>query len=69
MKFNMQIDHNYASFNTSKSGVYVFVDSFDNQEFDVRVGSLLDSNVVGTLHAESDDELNEKLEKMTADFL
>ncbi|MCU5775142.1 hypothetical protein N5923_23210 [Erwiniaceae bacterium BAC15a-03b] len=69
MKFNMQLDHNYASFTTPRSGVYVFVDSFDNHEFDVRVGSLLDSNCVGTIHAESDDELNDELEKITADFL
>ena len=38
-KFDMHIDQNYASFYNPESGYAVFVDSFDNEEFDVRVGT------------------------------
>ncbi len=47
----------------------VIVDSFDNQEFDVRVGTIAQSKHIGTVSAYSDEELNEKLERVTADYL
>lgn len=61
MKFNMSIEDNYASFIDDESGVAVFVDSFDNTEFDVRIGSVSESQKAGTISAASSDELNQKL--------
>ena len=40
MKFDMSITDNYASFIDRDSGVAVFVDSFYNQEFEVRIGTI-----------------------------
>ncbi|TKI02413.1 hypothetical protein [Martelella alba] len=68
-KFDMQIAQNYAAFYNPEDGKCVFVDSFDNQEFDVRVGTLTESRHVGTVHAKSDDELNRKLRTVTAAHL
>ncbi|KTR90457.1 hypothetical protein [Pantoea dispersa] len=68
-KFNMQIKQNYASFFFKESDKCVIVDSFDNQEFDVRVGTIGESKLIGTVNAYSDEELNEKLERVTADYI
>lgn len=68
-KFDMQIAQNYASFYNSDTGKAVFVDSFDNEEFDVRVGTLLHSQHIATLHATSNEDLNKKLAEVTAPHL
>ena len=59
--FNMSIKENFASFKDPSSDTFVFVESFDNSEFDVRVGTITDSNHVGTIRANSDKDLNSKL--------
>lgn len=68
-KFNMQLKQNYAAFFIEKTDKCVIVDSFDNQKFDVRIGTITESKHIGTVHAQSDEELNEQLERVTADFL
>ena len=69
IKFDMQIVQNYAAFFDTENGTCVFVDSFDNHEFDVRIGSLKHSKCVGTVHATNDDELNARLSRLTAEHL
>lgn len=61
MNFDMSVTDNYASFIDKDSGVAVFVDSFDNQEFAVRMGTTKESEFVGSVFAETNDELNTKL--------
>ena len=61
MNFNMSIEDNYASFVDDDSGIAVFVDSFDNEEFEVRIGTIEESESVGVIHASTSDELNKKL--------
>lgn len=61
MKFNMSIDDNFASFIDKDSGACVLVDSFNNAEFTVRIGTLNDTEVAGSITAKSNDELNDKL--------
>lgn len=61
MKFDMSITDNYASFIDRDSGVAVFVDSFDNQEFEVRIGTINESELAGTIFAATTEELNTKL--------
>lgn len=68
-KFDMLIEQNYASFYDTESGKAVFVDSFDNEEFDVRVGTLRNSHYVTTVHACNDEELNTKLKEAAARYL
>jgi hypothetical protein len=64
----MSIEDNYASFIDKESGKAVFVDSFDNKEFDVRIGSVTESEAVGTIKADSSEELNRKLEDLYRKF-
>lgn len=64
MKFNMSIEDNFASFIDDKSGVAVFVDSFDNEEFEVRIGTVTESQEAGSITATTTNELNEKLEAL-----
>ncbi|MAR89312.1 MAG: hypothetical protein SV765_17945 [Pseudomonadota bacterium] len=64
MNFNMSIEDNFASFIDESSGVAVFVDSFDNHEFEVRIGTIEDSKSVGVIHATTSEELNKKLDHL-----
>lgn len=64
INFNMTTKENFASFIDKESGKAVFVDSFDNVEFDVRVGTLTESKFVGTIHAEDDSVLNSQLQQL-----
>lgn len=68
MNFDMSITDNYASFIDKGTGVAVFVDSFDNQEFEVRIGSIEESNLAGTIHAANSEELNKKLSQLFNEF-
>lgn len=64
INFEMTTKENFASFIDTESGVMVFVDSFDNQEFDVRVGSILESQPIGIIKAMDDQTLNKKLSEL-----
>lgn len=61
MKLSMSIDDNFSSYIDSETGVSIFVDTFDNSEFDVRIGTIEESVSVGTIKAASDAELNERV--------
>ncbi len=62
--FCMSINDNFASFYDRSTEQFIFVDSFDNHEFNVRFGTLENSVDLGTIHAESDQVLNKKLEQL-----
>jgi hypothetical protein len=64
MEFNMSVEDNFASFTDDATGVKVFVDSFDNGEFDVRIGTVTESSEAGTITAKTSEELNEKLKTL-----
>lgn len=68
MKFDTSISDNYASFIDEKTGMAVFVDSFDNREFEVRIGSIDESKLAGTVLATSSEELNQKLHELFSKF-
>jgi len=59
--FRMSLRENFASFRDEATGQFVFVDSFDNHEFSVRVGTLDESRYLGAVVADSSDALNNKL--------
>ena len=68
MKFDMSIEDNYASFIDKETGRSVFVDSFDNEEFEVRIGTVTESKPAGIILAKSTKELNDKLGKLYLKF-
>lgn len=61
MKFEMSITDNFASFFDERKERYIFIDSFDNKPFEVRVGDLDNPKSVGSVLASNNDELNVKL--------
>lgn len=67
--FDMKVEQNFASFIDRETGVSVFVDSFDNIEFEVRVGTLSKSDYAGVIRATDDYTLNQKLHELTKDML
>ncbi|KVO22728.1 hypothetical protein [Burkholderia ubonensis] len=64
--FRMSLSENFASFRDEKTGKFVFVDSFDNHEFSVRMGTLRDSRLIGTVVAKSSEDLNAQLRELVA---
>lgn len=60
----MTIKDNFASFMHPLIGKRVYVDSFDNIHFNVRIGTVEESVPLGTVVAYSDEQLNEELEKL-----
>lgn len=68
MIFDMQIKHNSASFYDPLTKLFVAVDSFDNENFEVRVGSVQQTESQGTIIAYTDKELNEKLVEIVKKF-
>lgn len=62
----MSLKENFATFKDTKTGQYVFVDTFDNLEFNVRLGSLEESVPLGSVTADSDETLNRKLHELVA---
>ncbi|MCQ9052772.1 hypothetical protein H2C66_19585 [Vibrio diabolicus] len=69
MRFNMSVNDNFASFFDEGSEIYIFVDSFDNENFDVRLGNISESELIGSISAKSDSELNSKLEELYRSFM
>lgn len=67
MKFNMCVKNNFASFNDGV-GVMIFIDSFDNKNFAVRMGTIESSELVGTITVKSDSDLNTELEKLYLNY-
>lgn len=62
--FDMKTTQNFASFIDEASGVAVFVDSFDNEEFEVRLGDITHSYFIGKFIATDDMVLNTNLKKL-----
>jgi len=61
INFQMTTSDNFASFCDDATGAMVFVDSFDNEEFNIRMGDLLTSITLGTIKAKNDNALNIQL--------
>ena len=59
-KFDMSLSQNFAIFYDGDD--VVLVDSFDNNHFDVRMGTVTNSEMIGCITASSDSELNVALE-------
>ena len=62
--FTMSTRENFAAFTDKESGKVVFVDSFDNREFEVRYGTMEESVPLGSIHADNDEALNRKLQEL-----
>ncbi|QIL89083.1 hypothetical protein GNX18_04375 [Microbulbifer sp. SH-1] len=60
MKFDLSIEDNFASFIDEKTEKSVFIDSFDNQEFEVRIGTVRESQSAGSITAHSTEEFNSR---------
>lgn len=59
-KFDMSLSQNFAIFYDGDD--VVLVDSFDNNHFDVHMGTVTNSEMIGSITASSDSELNVALE-------
>jgi hypothetical protein len=65
----MTTRENFASFRDQATGKVVYVDSFDNREFNVRYGTAESTVDLGTIEADCDDVLNAKLAELVANSL
>lgn len=62
--FSMSTRENFASFIDKETGRVVFVDSFDNHEFEVRFGTFAETTFIGSVYANSDEVLNRRLQEL-----
>lgn len=62
--FDMTLNQDFASFRDSETGRMVFVDTFDNKNFNVRFGTASESKDLGTIIADSDASLNDQLRSL-----
>lgn len=67
--FDMSIDQNYASFKCDESDLEVFIDSFDNKSFSVRLGTIHSTQSIGDVETSSSEELNFKLSELVNSIL
>lgn len=58
---SMSLAENFASFHDPETDQVVYVDSFDNRLFNVRFGTVESTIDLGTIEADSDTILNERL--------
>lgn len=63
--FDMTLNEHYKSFKLGDN-LHLFVESFDNKEFHLRVGTFIETVSWGSIQAMTDAELNEKLAKRFA---
>ena len=68
MDINMSIKDNFSSYIDEKTGLSIFVDSFDNHEFEVRIGTTDESISMGTIKADSDAELNKNITELVKKY-
>lgn len=61
-KFDMSLSQNFAIFYDGDD--VVLVDSFDNNHFDVRMGTITNSKMIGSVTANTDSELNVALAEL-----
>lgn len=69
IKFDMKVNQNSASFFDEETKDFVVVHSFDNRRFNVRVGKMNLTRVVGAFKAGTDAELNKNLFNLAAPWL
>lgn len=61
---SMSIAENFASFHDPETDKVVYVDSFDNRQFNVRFGTIDSTIDLGMIEADSDDVLNRQLREL-----
>jgi hypothetical protein len=64
----MSVEDNFSSYIDEKTGLSVFVDTFDNHEFEVRIGTKDESKSMGTITAENDAELNKNISELVKKY-
>lgn len=60
---------NSAWKNIPNTDLVLFIDSFDQKNFDVRIGTLTKSQFISQIHAENDIDLNTQLDKIIENHL
>lgn len=69
IKFDMKVEQNHASFYDPETKDFVIVESFNNKDFEVRLGDLSSSRKLGTIYAKKDGQLNAGLFRLVAPHL
>ena len=68
MNINMSVKDNFSSYFDEVTGLAIIVDSFDNHQFEVRIGSVDNSVSMGSITATNNEELNNHILKLVAKY-
>lgn len=63
MIFDMKKEQHFASFYDEGNKIFVVIDSFDNEEFNLRIGTLSETEFKCSFLAQNNEELNKEIEK------
>lgn len=73
--FNMDLKDNFAVFKEQNilsvinfQPLSVYIDSFDNKNFNIRYGNTQESQFLKTIHATSTEDLNQQLTQIFIDL-
>lgn len=67
--FNMRIENSYASFSDLVNDKFIIVDTFNHQDFDVLYGTKDVTNFIGSVTAQTSEELNNKLKQLIDSYI
>lgn len=68
MNLNMSVEDNFSSYVDDKTGLAIFVESFDNHFFEVRMGSVVETVSMGSITAKNNEELNKGVLELVEDY-
>lgn len=63
MIFDMKKEQHFASFYDENNKIFIVIDSFDNKEFNLRIGTLSETEFKCSFLVDNDKALNQRIEK------
>lgn len=64
MNFDMRMNQNHSSFFDHETKEFLFVDTFDNFNYEVFMGTLSKSKLIGKFTATTEKDLNDNINKL-----
>ncbi|HCJ8468496.1 TPA: hypothetical protein NV714_002245 [Escherichia coli] len=64
MNFDMRMNQNHSSFFDKETKEFLFVDTFDNFNYEVFMGTLSKSKLIGKFTATTEKDLNDNINKL-----
>lgn len=64
MNFDMRMNQNHSSFFNKETKEFLFVDTFDHFNYEVFMGTLSQTKLIGKFTANNEKDLNDNIKKL-----